>query len=157
MMRMTAVLIAAVVNTGINTVAEVPSTQPVATIVPGNVGAALDVGRAERISVRSEPPLCNASSPTDCPPPAALSGIADLTEAWSAERMDGRTFVVNNDGPGVLALRAEEVKSDAHWRFGQSRILAAGESAVLTYDGAKGRWQIAGAVVPRLPPPGVAR
>jgi len=130
---------------------------PTVTVLPGVVGPALDVARAESVTVRSEAPICTAPSPTNCPPPSALSGLADLTEAWSAERMHGRTVVVRNDGPGVLALHAEDIKALPEWRFAQARVVASGESALITYNGTKARWEIAGAVAAVLPPPGAVR
>lgn len=86
-----------------------------------------------------------------------LSGVADLSDAWSAERLHGSTVITRNDGPGVLALQAQDAAATSHWRLAHSRVIAAGESAVLTYDGPSARWKISGAVAPVLPPPGGAR
>lgn len=149
-------LIGWMLSVGLNTNAQQP-TAPTVTVVPGTVGAAVDVGRSDSLSVRSEAVACTAPTPDRCPSPAALSGVADLSEAWSAERMHGRTIIVRNDGPGVLALRVQEPASAPHWRIAHSRVLAAGESAVLTYDGPSARWKISGAVAPILPPPGTVR
>lgn len=121
-------------------------TTPAATIAPGSALQNLEIGTKPVLVIRADAgTTCTAASPAQCPAGPALGGLADTSIAWSAEAFDGRTVIVRNLGPQSLTLRAEDAGSTARWRIAQPKVLAAGETVVLVYDGTTSRWQVVGA------------
>jgi hypothetical protein len=86
-----------------------------------------------------------------------VTGFADTSTQWSAERLDGRVLIVRNGGDGVLSLVGNSDRSASDWRLNRGVVLAAGELAVLVYDATSRRWRVISHEAPTLPLPAGVR
>ena len=123
-------------------------------VQPGAIVGTWEIGSSAAVSIEAARVVCAAATPASCPAPPAIGGVSDTNTAYSAEQLAGRTVIITNAGPGVLSLQQEHPQTAAQWRIAQAKVLAAGEAAVLVYDGATARWQVQGAKPPALTGPG---
>jgi hypothetical protein len=114
-------------------------------ISAGGSRANLEIAASAAVEVAAAPVVCQAATPNECPALPEITGFADTSKAFNADEMNGRVLIVRNTGDGVLVLKNQATTSTAQWWMSERRVLRAGESVALVYDGPQVRWKPVGA------------